>query len=176
MASARSPKCSTNRKNMNQVDSEKKFWIIVQKDTFRIRSTSQAGIRADDSRHTFLQSIRFRCRWRRRWPKPFRPVTNRWRLRRYLTVEHRTYRKSVCSWTPHWIIPWPQSSVSGFWSELYPRRMRNITPTKEKKKPNPPVDVADGRIVCSELMTFFQYVRWEAQRKSECYHCGESRK
>ena len=101
-------------------------------------SASPAGIRADDSRHTFYSLSVSRCRWRRRWPKPFRPVTNRWRLRRYLTVEHRTYRKSVCSWTPHWIIPWPQSSVSGFWSELYPRRMHETLLRQRRRKSRRP--------------------------------------
>ena len=37
MASERSPRCSTAMKNKNQVDMDRKFCIIVHKDTFRMR-------------------------------------------------------------------------------------------------------------------------------------------
>lgn len=59
MASARSPRCSTKRKNMNQVDSEKKFWIIVQKDTFNIRFNVSGWKLGSWFSAYFLQSIRF---------------------------------------------------------------------------------------------------------------------
>ena len=37
IANARSPRCSTKRKNKNHVEKDMKFCIIVQKDTFRMR-------------------------------------------------------------------------------------------------------------------------------------------
>ena len=59
IAKERSPKCSTNRKNINQVDKETKFWIIVHTETFSIRFSVFPWNLGSIFNADFLQSIRF---------------------------------------------------------------------------------------------------------------------